>query len=178
MFVAVYFDSEGEQKVRDLWAIGHHMGFDPKMQALGIRPHLTLGAWDTVNVDGAADVLRRLAAKHLRFGLTFDLIGSFAVGKGAFVLIPHVSRELMSLHADLHDGISALHTGPWKHYTPGHWTPHCTLAMNIDDARMAEAFVAIRGRFRPFTVTVQEITLAEAYPLDTKVLLQMGTRLE
>lgn len=128
--VCLLFDDRGERAVRALWDRLEDLGVSTLRSHTHGRhvPHLSyavLRTWDLEAVRGVVGALPDCGELDLQF----DALGTFRRGRAW--LVPSVTTELVTRQeravAALSDSGSDLH----KHYLPGVWTPHLTIAPRV-----------------------------------------------
>jgi len=144
------------------------------MAASGVRPHVTLGIWATLDRDRAEAELTRLAAETPPVRVTFTSVGLFP-GVAVF-LAPTVTAELLELHAGFHRRFARFGEAPSDDYRPGRWVPHCTIAMDLAPDRFGDA-LAIAGR-APLPLEAQLVAggIVEFRPVKQLVFCPLGGR--
>jgi 2'-5' RNA ligase len=131
--VELYFDPAGEERVRRLWNAIAAAGLCRLMPELGARPHLSLALYPTIDAPALETALDDFAQGHAGIDLTLATIGSFPGPENVAYVAPVVTPALLSLHAAFHAHVAQLGLDCDPYYHPGHWIPHCTLAMEIGE---------------------------------------------
>lgn len=153
--VELTFDDDIDSAVRRIWDDLMAAGIRSQAghRSPSNRPHVTLTVAEQLDEavhEALHPVLGRLpmsctiGAPMLFGGRTFTLVR---------LLVP--SRELMALHAEVHDACGPyLPNGTLPHADPGQWTPHVTLARRVPPDQLPTA-LTIRsvGRDLPGTIT-------------------------
>ena len=99
------------------------------------RPHVTLVAAGRIS-PGVDDLARGLAD---RFPLTVDIGATvvFRGGRSTVARLVVAGAGLLALHRDLHDiAVPFVDGAIFDHCTPGHWTPHVTVARRVSDDQL------------------------------------------
>lgn len=125
--VCLLFDRKAEQAIRGLWERLESIGVPSLRSHTHGRhlPHLSyavLRTWELAQVIDALATLQ--AGEPVR--LTFDGIGLFRRGR-AF-LLAGVGVDLISRQERVVDAVIGTGADLHKHYLPGAWLPHCSLA--------------------------------------------------
>jgi 2'-5' RNA ligase len=97
------------------------------------------------------------------FRLMFTHLTFFERPKLVFWAAPERSEALLAAHAAIHRRIEPALCHP--HYKPDVWTPHCTLAMNIDPANTSKAIARAKQRIDPFDVVFDQADCVEFRPV-------------
>ncbi|HLK76938.1 MAG TPA: hypothetical protein VKU77_25235 [Streptosporangiaceae bacterium] len=64
-----------------------------------------------------------------------------------------VTRDLLTLHTQVHNALTGQTVTHWPFYLPGRWVPHCTLAQGLSRDELSEAFRLLHG-YQPIAVQV------------------------
>ncbi|MGE2719162.1 2'-5' RNA ligase family protein [Mycolicibacterium celeriflavum] len=125
--VCLLFDRRSERAVRGLWDRLEDVGVPSLRSHTHGRhlPHLSyavLRQWDDKAV---ADALAGLDDGG-PVELTFDGIGLFR--RGRVWLVAGVSTDLVARQQRVAEAVAATGADLHKHYRPGVWVPHCSLA--------------------------------------------------
>jgi len=166
--VCLLFDDRSTRAMRELWdrledvgvgslrshTHGHHV------------PHLSyavLRTWDLAKVRSALEVLPDKGPMDLQF----DGLGLFR--RGRVWLAPAVNAELVSRQQATVAALMSVDADLHKHYLPGAWTPHCTLAPRVRLGDLAVVAAAVYAVL-PMPVRMDRAALIDAstgelYPL-------------
>lgn len=125
--VCLLFDRRAERALQGLWDRLEEIGVPSLRSHTHARhlPHLSyavLRQWDDAAV---ADALAALDPGD-PVELTFDGIGLFR--RGRVWLVAGVSTELVARQQRIAEALVASGADLHKHYRPGVWVPHCSLA--------------------------------------------------
>jgi 2'-5' RNA ligase len=159
--------------VRRVWRELDDAGIESAARS-GARPHVSLGIWEALHHEGAAPELARFAAETRPIPLTFTSVGLFP--GAAIFLAPTVTAELLELHAGFHRRFGGFGQRSWEYYWPGHWVPHCTLAMDLE-TRQCDRVLTIAGRAPlPLPGRLVEVGIVEFRPVKQLVTHPLGAR--
>jgi 2'-5' RNA ligase len=129
-------------------------------------PHLSYAVLRSFDVDAVAQAVGTLPDGR-PLTLHFDALGMFR--RSRCWLVPAVSGDLVSRQERV---VEALGTGAdlHRHYSPGLWVPHCTLAPRLRLEQIAAVAAAVYDVL-PLTATVAGAALVNSgtgarYPLD------------
>jgi len=128
--VCLLFDNRADTTIRTLWE---------RLEREGIRtlaththgrhaPHLTYASLRTYDLDAVREALTTLLPRE-PMTLHLDALGTFR--RSRCWLAPAVSSELAGRQAAVVDAVAATRADLHKHYVPGHWIPHITLAPRL-----------------------------------------------
>jgi 2'-5' RNA ligase len=130
--VELALDDGSASVVRALWRRAADAGF-PFMAESGAHPHVSLAIWDDIDRPAMEHGIARLAAETAPIDVLFPTIDSFALTGVLFLALAN-NRQLLEIQDRCHRALASLGRAAWPHYGPGVWVPHCTLAMDLDDA--------------------------------------------
>ena len=125
--VCLLFDRKSERAIRALWDRLEQHG----VASLGSHthgrhvPHVSyavLRSWDQTAVAAALDDLGDGAPVEL----SFDGVGLFR--RGRTWLVAGVSTDFVARQSRVVEAVTATGAELHKHYVPGTWMPHCSLA--------------------------------------------------
>lgn len=128
--VCLLFDGKSERAVRALWDRVEELGV-PSMSSHTHRRHVphvsyaVLRSWDLAAVTAAVAALG--AGSPIE--LTFDGVGLFR--RGRTWLVAGASTEFFARQQRVVDAVTATGAELHKHYVPGTWLPHCSLAPRV-----------------------------------------------
>lgn len=140
--VCLLFDRRTERAIRALWDRLESIG----VPSLGSHthgrhvPHLSyavLRTWDLAGVKAALGGLDTADPVELRF----DGIGLFRRGRAW--LLAGVATDLVTRQERVVAAVTATGAGLHKHYVPGTWLPHCSLAPRASLAQLPVLAAAV-----------------------------------
>lgn len=140
--VCVLFDRRSDRAIRALWDRIEQQGVASlRSHTHGTHvPHLSyavLRRWDQAAVTHAL-----AAAGHGEpVQLTFDGVGFFR--RGRVWLVAGVSADLVARQEHVVDLVTATGAELHKHYRPGTWLPHCSLAPRATLAQLPAVVAAV-----------------------------------
>lgn len=137
-------------------------GVSRSMLDIGFPPHVTLVVCDTLRTDVAIAALDSIFENVDQMAVTLSGVTTFGSGSGALYAALAPSPDLMRLQAKAADAIGEICR---PHYQTGSWTPHCTLATGVDDARLDRAKTIIARNWRPLTGVFEAVALVEFLPV-------------
>ncbi|WP_375488339.1 2'-5' RNA ligase family protein [uncultured Mycobacterium sp.] len=125
--VCLLFDRQSERAVRGLWERIEQRGVPSLRSHTHGRhvPHVSyavLRSWDQPSITAA---LERLGDGS-PVDLSFDGVGLFR--RGRTWLVAGVSADFVGRQARVVEAVTATGAELHKHYVPGIWLPHCSLA--------------------------------------------------
>ncbi len=156
--VELHFDEATEGKVREVWKAIADAGISTSMLDGISRPHITLGVCDELSTTFKND-LSLFAHEAKRFDIGFSFVGCFNSAEGVVFYGPTPTDAMFRLHTHFHSFFQG-HAGKiWKHYQPGQWVPHCTLAFRLGAEQMRQAFGVAAATSLPIAGRITEIGL-------------------
>jgi len=128
--VCLLFDRRTDRLLRSLWGRLEELGVPTlETHTHGHHvPHLSLAVlreWDHDKVMKAVQPL--LSDQTVE--LFFDALGTFRRGRAW--LAPAVGVEALQLQSDVVSAVVDTGADLHRHYRPGRWVPHCTLAPRV-----------------------------------------------
>jgi 2'-5' RNA ligase len=133
--VCLLFDRRSERVIASLWDRLEDVGV-PSMRSHthgNHVPHVSyavLRSWDTAAVEQA---LTRLA-DGCRVELNFDGAGLFR--RGRLWLLAGISADVAARQQRVVEAVTTTGAELHKHYRPGDWLPHCSLAPRVQLAQL------------------------------------------
>jgi 2'-5' RNA ligase len=120
-------DQQAEQAVRRLWRQLHDDGLPSLAGHTHGRhvPHVTLAALGDVPVDGVLGAVAALPGSEPT-PVTFQALGCFTRSRCS--LVPAVPADLLVRHERVVAALEAAGTPVHRHYLPGAWVPHLSVA--------------------------------------------------
>lgn len=140
--MCLLFDRRSERAVRALWDRIEDLGV-PSLRSHTHGKHVphvsyaVLRRWDESAVTEALIALGD--GRPVR--LDFDGVGLFR--RGRTWLLAGVSADLAARQQRVVDTVTATGADLHKHYRPGVWVPHCSLAPRVPLARLPEVATAV-----------------------------------
>ena len=125
--VCLLFDARGDRAIRALWDQLETLGVPSLRSHTHGRhvPHLSyavLRSWDLASVTVALGELNSGGPVEV----TFDGLGLFRRGRAW--LLAGVAADLITRQERIVTAVTATGAELHKHYVPGRWLPHCSLA--------------------------------------------------
>ncbi len=169
--VCLLFDERADTAVRRLWdrleqaglpslashTHGHHV------------PHLTYASLLGSDREATLDALRPLPARD-ELTLHLDAFGTFR--RSRCWLAPAITPELASRQAVVAEAVLSTGAVLHKHYVPGHWIPHVTLAPRLHLADLATVASVVYDVL-PLTARLTRTALIDTGTGDRELLAQL-----
>jgi 2'-5' RNA ligase len=168
--VCLLFDAHSEQVLHRLWQRLEADGVPTLLSHTHGRhvPHLSyavLRSFDTAKVADALDLLPDEGPMTLHF----DAIGMFR--RSRTWLVPSVTSDIARRQERVVEAVESTGADLHRHYRPGVWVPHCTLAPRTTLERLPTVAAAVFDVL-PLVTTADRATLIDTstglqHPLDT-----------
>jgi 2'-5' RNA ligase len=173
--IELALDPSSDAAVRRVWHELDRAGIT-WMARSGARPHVTVGVWETLDIDETTCELTRFADETAPLRLTLASVGMFP-GVAVF-LAPVVTAELLDLHARVHRRLAGRGGGAWHHYQRGAWVPHCTVASDLEPDQFQSASAIAARAPLPLESLLVEVGIVEFRPVNQVVsrTLRGGSR--
>ena len=168
--IELFFDTALEQYVRALWRDLAAAGISEDLALDGARPHLSVCSFRDIAIDHLGAKMRGLSARSGPVSMEMLSLGVFLSPEEVLYLSPTVSAELLALHAGIVDAVRQSGGAIGEYYEPGRWVPHCSLAVGLDQERMAAAITLVRKRAEPVSGWVQSAVIVEIRPPSSTVV--------
>ncbi|MCK6439429.1 MAG: 2'-5' RNA ligase family protein, partial [Planctomycetes bacterium] len=136
--------------VVDLWRQVERTYEGFSLPAIGARPHISLGVFDSAGKSHARIELEKIAAHNAPFEIRFSHIGIFPTTEGVVFLAPEPNERLTQLQIEVHNCIKPYVEMTHRYYDPALWQPHCTVAIWLDKTQALETC----RNFKPVPVAI------------------------
>ncbi len=125
--VCLLLDPETDATLRRLWARLEQVGVGTLLTHTHRHhvPHVSYAVLREYDVGAVREAVAALPPGG-PVPLHFDAIGLFRRGRAC--LVPAVTADVMARHAGVVDAVLATGADLHRHYAPGRWVPHCSLA--------------------------------------------------
>lgn len=165
--VELFFDPVTEALIKHTWAdIAEKAKLPNKMNDIkGIRPHLTLGAFGTVDSERFMAGLFHLSAQQAPFEISLDSLGIFNGTHGVLFFAPAANRTLLDFHKNFYELLSKFATSWDPNYLPGKLVFHCSLNIGLDKGELMRAATAAMDTPLPMLVRAESVGLLKL-PID------------
>lgn len=156
--VELFFDDQIDQFVREVWEELKQKDISSSLAEMeDLVPHITLGVYDTeLPVDQLIERVEQISFNS--FDIHFDALATFPT-TGTLFLAPTMSTNLFKVHEDFHIEFNDFKHLANEYYLPNKWYPHTTLAINLDEKRLLEAYNYCLQKFKPLKGYITEIAV-------------------
>jgi 2'-5' RNA ligase len=156
------FNKKLENMVYDIWNQMQDFGVD--LRKLGSLPHVTLAAFPDVDPAELIKATKRFTHKAGSIPIQFGSFGGFATEERVLFLSPVITIDLLKLHGAFFKNLGRLSKA--TPYKPGHWIPHCTVAMNIPKKDYARAAKKCLKLHLPISGMITHIEILKYLPVE------------
>jgi hypothetical protein len=168
--VCLRFDAHSEQVLRRLWQRLETDGVPTLLSHTHGRhvPHLSYAVLRSFDLEKVADAIDLLPDEG-PMTLHFDAIGMFR--RSRTWLVPAVTADIARRQERVVEAVESTGADLHRHYRPGVWVPHCTLAPRTTLERLPTVAAAVFDVL-PLVTTADRATLIDTstglqHPLDT-----------
>ena len=156
MYLAMLLlDEASTLKMRGYWRVLKEAGLPTLNETW--EPHISLAAFTAPN---EAQLLKDVAGASRgveRFELRFDALGTFP--RGVVYAAPTPTARLLELQTKLYQVLNVYAQFDKPFYTPGRWTPHCSLLLNASRREVMTGLELLLRDWQPITAAVRGLTL-------------------
>jgi 2'-5' RNA ligase len=140
--VCLLFDRKSERAVRALWDRVEEQGVGSLRSHTHGRhvPHVSYAVLRKWDQEAVTDALAGLDGGE-PVDLSFDGVGLFR--RGRTWLVAGVSADFVARQQRVVEAVTATGADLHKHYRPGIWLPHCSLAPRATLAQLPELVAAV-----------------------------------
>lgn len=170
--VCLLFDRRTERRLVTLWQALEERGISTLLTHTHGRhvPHLSYAVLREYDVDSVREEVLGLPAAG-PLSLHFDAVSWFRRGRVA--LVPAVSAELVARQALVVEAARRAGAELHRHYQPGLWIPHCSVATRARREQAGDIAVTACD-ILPITATAERVALIDSstgrrWPLDHPV---------
>lgn len=150
--------------VLDLWDEASRFETVPSMRPLNYKPHLTLAIYDNVLPEPLLQAVRKVFRGMPALSIEFSGIHHFPNELLVLWVRPVDDSALRRIHEALHSQLEPLLCR--EHYRPGHWQPHCTIAMHIPQTSAASALTWAAETPARFTIRFDVVDILRFPPVE------------
>jgi 2'-5' RNA ligase len=161
--VELYLEDKYADRIKSLWQRLANKDISTTMLENGCQPHITLGVFGDLDVDVSINLLDPFFDMVQVPGVDFAVLGCFPATK-VLHCTPTVTNPLLAVHSQIHEVISPVVSNPVFYYQPGHWVPHCTIAIDLTVETLTQAFDDVLGDWQPFQSRFQAVALVNPSP--------------
>jgi len=163
--VVLYFEEIHENEFLRIWESLSSENLTSNLVEAEIRPHITLAIYDELNCRPCESQLAKVASHTQPISFQITHLGLFTQPEPVVFAAPTITHELLSFHEALHDALVKETKNPWEIYQPGHWVPHCTLALGFDLKNLGKIINKCLNLQLPMQVRADRVGVVEFQPM-------------
>lgn len=167
--ISLYFDNKTETHIQGFMNQVAKKTGNTCMVDGNVPPHITIAAFDSVNLENVMISLDKAIASLGKGKVTWASVAAFL--PSVIYIAPVLNQYLHSLTACVNARLQDIEGVQLRlNYQPFHWMPHTTIGKKMTQEQMKTAFETMQKSFGMFEGTVTRIGLAETNPYtDIKV---------
>ncbi|HEY5039879.1 MAG TPA: 2'-5' RNA ligase family protein [bacterium] len=162
--IVLLFDEKSDKAVRRLGRLLEKKQVPSIFLELGADPHLSLADFEDFDFERLFPRLKKIVSDFYPMPFSLSSLANFPGKAGVLFLAPIVTVELLQFHSRLHKSIRSVVQEMNPFYVPGHWVPHCTVAMNLSPKKIVKGFRIIREINFPISGRYNRLALVKTYP--------------
>lgn len=151
--ISLCFDEATEEIIKAVWEELHIEGISSKLHLGSYRPHVTLAVCESLDITAFKQYFAQAVAEQSPFSIQLSHIGFFQNNPLVLFYGVTVTKAIFSIRDELLTTISKCGEGLELFYNIDMWTPHCTLARDLDMSKLTHA-----------------ISICEKYALPSKII--------
>lgn len=172
--VLLYFDRVTERRLQLLIDDLVAAGVNDHYRSMNMRPHLTLAV---ISLDTDEQLIRFIDAQAKKIeplSVRLASVGLFPTDEGVVFLAPVVGEDLLLMHRQINDRLEHMSGTFSSLYREENWIPHCTLALDLQDAEISSAYSVLKQNFQPIDAMAVEIGLIACCPYSEQMSSPLG----
>ena len=160
--ISVYFDKKTEHKIQSyIYDVANACG-NLFMIDKEVPPHMTISAFETLHEKEVVDALNVAIQNIKQNKIEWVTVGTFPT---VIFIQPVLNEYLHNLSVSVYDSIKNVpDTKVSKCYKPFNWLPHATIAKQLSEVELSNAFDELHKSFCMFEGEVVRIELAKKNP--------------
>jgi hypothetical protein len=160
--ISIYFDKKTEIRIQSYINDVANECRNLFMIENQVPPHITISAFETLNVEKIVEDLDSTLSNIKRNKIEWVTVGAFPA---VIFIQPVLNEYLYNLSSIIYENIKTVpDTKVSKYYKPFHWLPHATIAKQLSEEEMREAFCVLQKSFGMFEGEIVRIELAKKNP--------------
>ncbi len=164
--IELEFDKKTDKMIRAIWRDMSEAGISTFLHHSTSIPHITLCIYEDAEDEKAfCAAVRSFKAKANIPEIYLNGVGVFGGEKKVIYLSAAVTDELLKLHREFYQHMTAFNELAWPQYQPGAWVPHASVAMQPDPVRIGEGVEIALKHFVPAAARVTSIGIIHMKPL-------------
>jgi hypothetical protein len=173
--IQLFFEDRVEQAIQAIWQEQAESGVAPYLGTSGNRPHVSLALCEDLDRATCQAKLEAWAVGVKSLPISFQQLGIFPAPGAVVFTGPVVTQELLVLQREVNGLLESCCIWPeFDYYRPGHWIPHCTLAMEFEDSLLPRA-LEIAGHLKlPLNGLAKGVSVIEFRPVKHLFAFSIG----
>ena len=160
--VSLYFDKKTEEQIQSYIDDIANICGNSFMVDNHVPPHITISAFDTFCEKDVVDALDIAISDVKQNKIEWVTVGTFPT---VIFIQPVLNKYLQDMSNIIYKSIDDIpNTKISKYYKPFSWLPHATIAKQLSESQMKEAFSVLHKSFGAFEGEVVRIELAKKKP--------------
>lgn len=160
--ISVYFDNKTEDQIQSYINDVEMSCGNTFMKDNSVPPHMTISAFETRDEACVVEMLTSTMSNIKKNKIEWVTVGTFPT---VIFIQPVLNEYLHSLSSLVYDSLVNLpNTKVSKYYKPFSWLPHATIAKQLTEEEMREAFSVLHKSFGVFEGEIVRIELAKKNP--------------
>lgn len=174
--VVLHLDPAAEEVVNSVWSALSAASLGRSPAESGVRPHVTLASAEHIDQRALESATAVFAASLPSLRVTLSSIGLFNTEEGVLFFGVTVNQALLNAHAEYGRIFGHHARQPQAYFRAGTWVPHCTLATELQPARLGDALAVVRRTPLPLYATAHELALyhVPTGPVEILSVFQIG----
>lgn len=160
--VILRFDEVTELKFLRLMDSIVMSGVNDYMLVNKVPPHVTVAAIESENLNQLTNIIEDISPNLMSGNLVWCSIGVF--NPNVLFLAPVLNEYLIQACALVNKSLFKEDIKRTSNYLPYQWVPHTTLATNLTDQEINNAFLTVQKEFRPFSGKTTKVLLVQSIP--------------
>ena len=160
--ISLYFDDKTENQIQSyINDVAKQCG-NAFMIDNNVPPHITIFAFETLHKNTVLGALKSAILNIKRNKIEWVTVGTFPT---VIFIQPVLNEYLHHLSIVIYEAINSIpNTKVSKYYKPFSWLPHATIAKQLSEEEMRNAFDVLQKSFEVFEGEVVRIELAKKKP--------------
>ena len=160
--LSVYFDKNTENRIQSYIDDVARTSGNMFMLENNVPPHMTIGAFETLQEELAVKVINEAISDMKRDKIEWVAVGTFPT---VIFIQPVLNEYLHKISSVINECMKAIpDTKISKYYKPFSWLPHATIAKQLSEEEVRNAFDVLQNSFGVFEGEVVRIELAKKTP--------------
>ncbi|MTI61926.1 MAG: 2'-5' RNA ligase family protein [Firmicutes bacterium] len=80
--------------------------------------------------------------------------------------LTEITMDLLKFHRKFHNYFTDFIDEQVEYYLPNAWIPHCTIALNISQAKVIKTIEEILSKYEPIEVKIKSISFVKYHPAE------------